>query len=118
MRPEFKDSSISSTFPSCELGLFTSAIVTYNERQRLPVVESDRHSVPVCEVSESEAAMKSSHHMPSPASDQRRGATCTVETRAERLARIKQEIQDGTYDTDEKLELAIERMIGRWRDVE
>lgn len=116
MRPEFKDTSISSTFPICELGLFTSVFVTYNERQRLPVIESGRHSSLSCEVSESEAAMKTTRQMPSPVSDDRRGATCTGETRAERLARIKQEIQDGTYDTDEKLELAVERMIGRWRD--
>lgn len=116
MRPEFKDTSISSTFPICELGLFTSAFVTYNDRQSLPVGASDRRSSFSCEVSESEAAMKTTRQMPTPVSDDQRGATCTGETRAERLARIKQEIQEGTYDTEEKLELAVERMIGRWRD--
>lgn len=35
------------------------------------------------------------------------------ESHAERLARIKSEIESGTYDTPEKLDLAIDRMLGR-----
>jgi len=34
------------------------------------------------------------------------------ETRAERLARIKAEIEAGEYETEEKLEKAIDRMLG------
>ena len=37
-----------------------------------------------------------------------------AESRAERLARIKAEIDAGTYETDDKLESAVERML---RDV-
>jgi hypothetical protein len=34
------------------------------------------------------------------------------ETRAQRLERIKREIEAGSYDTPEKLEAAVERMLG------
>ncbi len=37
--------------------------------------------------------------------------TVQTESRAERLARIKAEIDAGTYDTDEKLESAVDRML-------
>lgn len=36
-----------------------------------------------------------------------------TEVRAERLAQIKAEIDAGTYETDEKLEAALSRMLGR-----
>lgn len=36
----------------------------------------------------------------------------TAEMRADRLARIKASIDEGTYDTDEKLEAALSRMFG------
>lgn len=36
-----------------------------------------------------------------------------AEFRAEQLAQIRQEILEGTYDTDEKLELALNRMLER-----
>lgn len=35
------------------------------------------------------------------------------EMRQERLARIKEAIANGTYDTDAKLEAALERMLGQ-----
>jgi len=46
------------------------------------------------------------------------GEHSALETREERLERIRAEIAAGTYDTDEKLDIAIERMIGRvvWDD--
>lgn len=36
----------------------------------------------------------------------------TTDMRQERLARIKEAIENGTYDTDAKLEAAMERMLG------
>ena len=39
-------------------------------------------------------------------------SAASVETHEERLARIKSEIESGSYETPEKLELAIERMLG------
>jgi hypothetical protein len=34
--------------------------------------------------------------------------------RAELVARVRREIADGTYDTDEKLEIAIRRMLDQF----
>lgn len=36
----------------------------------------------------------------------------TTDMRQERIARIKEAIENGTYDTDAKLEAALERMLG------
>ena len=36
----------------------------------------------------------------------------TPEVRAERLAQIKEAIENGSYDTDEKLEAALSKMFG------
>lgn len=38
------------------------------------------------------------------------------ETHQQRLARIKSEIKAGTYDTPEKFEIALERMLGVYAD--
>jgi negative regulator of flagellin synthesis FlgM len=38
----------------------------------------------------------------------------TPEVRAERLAQIKEAIENGTYDTDEKLEAALSKMFGSY----
>ena len=37
--------------------------------------------------------------------------TATSEVRAERLARIKSAIDDGTYETTDKMEAALERLL-------
>lgn len=44
--------------------------------------------------------------------------TNNSDMRAERLAQIKAAIDDGTYDTDEKLEAALSRMLDQISDSE
>ena len=44
--------------------------------------------------------------------------TNNSEMRAERLAQIKASIDDGTYETDEKLDAALSRMLGQIEDSE
>jgi len=94
-------------------GLSLSWHLVYNDWQKLPIAGASPS--PVCGTSlPSEAAMKSarpeSHPVASPSRDAK--SVKAGETRAERLARIKQEIEAGTYDSDEKLEKAIDRMLG------
>ena len=48
---------------------------------------------------------------PQPSDDPQR-VESRMETRAERLARIRREIEAVTYETPEKLEQALERMMG------
>ena len=35
------------------------------------------------------------------------------ESRADRLRRIREQIEDGTYDTEERMDEALRRMLGR-----
>ena len=44
--------------------------------------------------------------------------TNNSDMRAERLAQIKAAIDDGTYDTDEKLDAALSRMLDQISDSE
>jgi len=44
--------------------------------------------------------------------------TNNSEMRAERLAQIKAAIDDGTYETDEKLEAALGRLLDQFNDSE
>lgn len=95
-------------------GLPPGEPVVYNSRQNLPLPVcpeeggSDKSPTP-------EGAMKPSRPDKTSVPD----ATSTAgdagnprETRAERLARIKREIEAGTYETPDKLEAAVERMLG------
>lgn len=95
-------------------GLFLTIRVDYNHQQKLPlefgpVRGGDGSVLP------SEAAMKSSRNS-QPSAPRRPDVPSQHpgegETRAQRLERIRREIQDGTYETPEKLDAAIERMLG------
>ena len=88
--------------------------MVYNDQQNLPVSAcsgQDRNdqclsSAPEMTSSQPNSKPADATQSPAPAQPQQ------AETRAERLARIKQEIEAGTYDTPEKLEAAIDRMMG------
>ncbi len=117
MRPSFSN-RCAIHFNSHKPGLSLAGGMDYNNRQILPLMigpvqGNDGGSLP------SEAVMKRSRKSlptsPATSDEAAQGAT-PVETRAERLARIKREIEAGTYETPEKLDAAIERMLGVFAD--
>jgi anti-sigma28 factor (negative regulator of flagellin synthesis) len=84
----------------------------YNDRQNLPQPQRSS-SVPSGQPVIPEAPMKPARSQTqAPATVPATRGPASVETRAERLERIKREIAAGTYETPEKLEAAIERMLG------
>ncbi|WP_437205097.1 hypothetical protein [Planctomicrobium sp. SH664] len=96
-----------------EYGLPSSGDVVYNHLQNLPVY---RTQIAGKTSGQAPEAVMETYQNPQdrsnspatgPASERSQG-----ETRAQRLARIRREIQSGTYETPEKLEAAIERMLG------
>jgi len=98
-----------------EPGLPLCREIVYNDRQNLPLMTGNLPMAPDGSSLTSEADMKPAR--PERTSSSRpavskSGGAAGVETRAERLARIRREIQDGTYESEEKLERAIERMLG------
>jgi len=108
----------SAQFSSSENpGLSLRGELVYNEQQNLPLagkfqLDAVRFSL------NSEGAMKPARPKKTncdPVVLEESAESRTVETRAQRLARIKQEIESGSYETEEKLELAIERMLGTFR---
>ncbi|WP_437194167.1 hypothetical protein [Planctomicrobium sp. SH527] len=113
MRPSFSN-RCAIHFKSRKPGLFLAGGLDYNNRQILPLMigpvqGNDGSSLP------SEAVMKRSRKsLPNSSANSGESAqgSTSVETRAERLARIKREIEAGTYETPEKLDAAIERMLG------
>lgn len=96
-------------------GLPLRRVIVYNDWQNLPLMMGKLSMAPDGSSLTSEADMKPAR--PEQTSSSRptvskTGGAADVETRAERLARIRREIQDGTYESEEKLERAIERMLG------
>jgi hypothetical protein len=97
-----------------EAGLSRTASIDYNHRQILPlwnrpVPGDSRDSL------STEAVMNRRRKQPGsqPAESAEAIAQQPVpETRAAKLERIRREIQAGTYETPEKLETAIGRMLG------
>lgn len=104
-------SLISACFNS---GLPLSGTVVYNEWQKLPLSGpvpqnwSGISSTPKAAMKPARSEQTSNN---SPALEPSPNGRA-VETRAQRLERIKREIQNGTYESEEKLEKAIERMLG------
>jgi len=104
-------------FNSDNPGLSPCGELVYNERQNLPLAgkfqpDTARFSL------NSEGAMKPARPKNlnrNPAALGPSAESMATETRAQRLARIKREIENGSYETEEKLELAIERMLGAFR---
>jgi len=94
-------------------GLSLTGDLVYNDRQKLPLTGR----VPLSSVGTSftsEADMKPARPKQSTSSSSGTSLSqaAGTETRAQRLARIRREIEEGTYETEEKLERAIERMLG------
>lgn len=115
MRPCHSAIDCSAEISHSEAGLPHTPRVDYNHRQDLPVRDSaTRRALPQCQ--RREPVMKSSRpDSPSPkpvetGHSEPKGRS--PESRAERLARIRREIAAGTYETQEKLEAAIDRLIG------
>ncbi|WP_437186456.1 flagellar biosynthesis anti-sigma factor FlgM [Planctomicrobium sp. SH668] len=114
MRPTCNFGRFSFLSSPSNPGLLKSWSLVYNEWQILPVREKTR-SVHGSFFPDTEAAMKPAGQNAktdlSSATEQSQDRP-SVETRAQRLERIKREIASGTYETEEKLERAIERMLG------
>ena len=113
MRPTTAFERFAQFISAAQSGLPCSGDVVYNHLQNLPVstrLEAGRPSG-----QSPKAAMEPIHtkrdELKTRAADQA-PVPPGGETRAQRLARIRREIQDGVYETPEKLEAAIERMLG------
>jgi len=117
MRPANFHNRISSfnaaTTGSSIPGLSPQRGLDYNHRQKLPSWNgpawgSDESPLPVG------AAMASSRKSTTNPSGGAESPHSSggMETRTQRLERIRREIQAGTYETPEKLDAAIERMMG------
>ncbi|SFI77901.1 flagellar biosynthesis anti-sigma factor FlgM [Planctomicrobium piriforme] len=119
MRPEYYRNRLSMNFGTLNPGLFLFGSVVYNHRQNPPMMDGpvqggSGDSLPP------EAVMKPPRNTPKPSSsgalEPQSGSAAEAqvqpETRQQRLERIRREIQAGTYETPEKLEAAIERMLG------
>ncbi len=118
MRPQFYHNRIQSrttvNLGSLIPGLSLSRDFDYNLRQILPLIDGPVQGGDGSALS-CEAVMTTSRKTPSNASANPAEPALPVsgvETRAERVERIRREIQAGTYETPEKLEAAIDRMMG------
>jgi|GEM_PF-2397718 len=94
-------------------GLSLPDTMDYNHRRKLPLLDVSVRGGDGC-VLPCDTDMTPSRKSPSPSTapagaDPQNSGT---ETRAQRIERIRREIQAGTYDTPEKLEAAIDRMMG------
>lgn len=119
MRPHIFSDSPSASIPSFESGLPQTSGMDYNHRQELPVEgPATRRLLP--QVQRREAGMESSRPQSSSPGTLAQKSTASQEvrpeTRAERLARIRREIEAGTYETREKMEIAIDRLFGAMVD--
>ena len=111
MRPEQTTHRPLFIFSSDEPGLIHLEFLTYNQ-QELPDCDPCLKSAEVFPEGEADEMPA---ERPSENENLREGSgrrVCRPETRDERLARIRSEIESGVYETDEKLELAIDRMLG------
>lgn len=115
MRASQRLAEASQNASESDPGLSLTAGIVYNDRQNLPLTMGTLPMAPDGSSLTSEADMKPARSEQTPssvsASPSKTGAA-GVETRAERLERIRREIQEGTYESEEKLERAIERMLG------
>lgn len=113
MRPNYSSNRFSETAADCNHGLPLSGGMGYNDRQNLPHVEARFELLRGLSL-QLKAAMKPARPVSKPNSSTpaKHGAESAVESRAARLERIKREIANGTYDSDEKLEHALDRMLG------
>lgn len=113
MRPNFSAFSKFSTNPTeaAQFGLPQAGAPGYNFRQNLPVAANVVR--PGDAARSPELGMKrTTRHSTAASAPAPSAPVTTLETRAERLARIQREIAAGTYETPEKLEAAIDRMLG------
>ncbi|WP_437228876.1 hypothetical protein SH661x_001132 [Planctomicrobium sp. SH661] len=116
MRPAFEIVSVSYLTSSFNPGLSQTGELNYTGWQKLPEAGECLHGATTTSKTP-EAAMKSARpdsKKPGsiPTANAAPGVPGSHETRAQRLERIKREIADGTYESEEKLERAIERMLG------
>lgn len=114
MRPEATYGRFAAFLTSADHGLPGDWGVVYNNRQNLPLPEGASGDRELTGPS-SKAEMKPARPQPeSSATPAAPGQVppAPVESRQERLARIKREIEAGTYETADKLEAAIEKMLG------
>lgn len=82
------------------------------DRQFLPVEAFLDHGEPIPTSGEAEMDRKPSNRTNSDPNSEQSMSDLQPETRQERLARIRAEIDSGAYETPEKLEIAISRMLG------
>ncbi len=82
------------------------------DRQFLPVEVFLGHGEPIPNSGESEMVRERSNRTTSDQKTDQNMPNSQPETRQERLARIRAEIDSGAYETPEKLEIAISRMLG------
>lgn len=82
------------------------------DRQYLPVEAFLDHGEPIPTFGEAEMDRKRSNRTNSDQKTDQSMSDPQPETRQERLARIRAEIDSGVYETPEKLEIAISRMLG------
>lgn len=82
------------------------------DRQFLPVEAFLDHGEPIPTSGEAEMDRKRSNQTNSDPKTDQSMSDPQPETRQERLARIRAEIDSGVYETPEKLEIAISRMMG------
>jgi len=114
MRPAHNNSKSTVSLLTASLpALIEAGIIGYS-RQTLPAsadgITAFRHTLTPSEDDMPEQSPKENEA--SETINRIDGPGQPVETRAEKLARIKAEIEAGTYDTDEKLEASIDRMFG------
>lgn len=111
MRPVSIHSSWFLFFASPNPGLPGNAGGGYNHRRNLPVLpEVSREGAPTGP--EFEMKRQSGKSRDAHPGGRENVPASAAETRADRLARIQREIAAGTYETPEKLEAAVERMLG------
>ena len=82
------------------------------DRQFLPIEAFLDHGEPIPTSGEAEMDRRPSNHTNSDRNSAHSMTDPQPETRQERLARIRAEIDSGLYETPEKLEIAISRMLG------
>lgn len=112
MRPHSYFRRFRSDLSACHHELPPAGDLAYNDRQKLPLGLRPQEGATLPEGFEFVVEPQQPKRDPSDSPRLEPGSAKAGETRSQRLARIRREIEAGEYETPEKLEAAVERMLG------